>query len=112
MTLIRKRSDDLVIGKEKFHRGGAETRRNPMIGGRTSMHLIPRCLLKSNAKPRSGKGGFWAPLEYNSRMKTSLLQRVVCLLMIYVLLVPQTWATCGGGGGGGMGGMGGGSSQT
>ena len=44
-------------------------------------------------------------------MKTSLLQRVVCLLMIYVLLVPQTWATCGGGGGGGMGGMGGGSSQ-
>src|ERR1041385_2672823 len=44
-------------------------------------------------------------------MKTSLLQRVVCLLMIYVLLVPQVWATCGGGGGGGMGGMGGGSSQ-
>ncbi len=44
-------------------------------------------------------------------MKTSLLQRVVCLLMIYVLLVPQTWATCGGGGGGGMGGMSGGSSQ-
>ncbi len=39
-------------------------------------------------------------------MKTSLLQRVVCLLMIYVLLVPQSWATCGGGGGGGMGGMG------
>jgi tetratricopeptide (TPR) repeat protein len=28
--------------------------------------------------------------------------------MIYALLVPQTWATCGGGGGGGMGGMGGG----
>src|ERR1700704_2991064 len=49
-------------------------------------------------------------LEYNLRMKTSLLQRVVCLLMIYVLLVPQTWATCGGGGGGGMGGMSGGSS--
>jgi tetratricopeptide (TPR) repeat protein len=43
-------------------------------------------------------------------MKTSLLQRVVCLLMIYVLLVPQSWATCGGGGGGGMGGMSGGSS--
>jgi tetratricopeptide (TPR) repeat protein len=52
-----------------------------------------------------------AALEYNSGMKTSLLQRVVCLLMIYVLLVPQTWATCGGGGGGGMGGVGGGSSQ-
>jgi tetratricopeptide (TPR) repeat protein len=49
-------------------------------------------------------------LEYNLRMKTSLLQRVVCLLMIYVLLVPQSWATCGGGGGGGMGGMSGGSS--
>ena len=35
--------------------------------------------------------------------------------MIYVFLVPQSWATCGGGGGGGMGGMGGGgmsSSQT
>src|ERR1700756_5229930 len=46
-----------------------------------------------------------------SPMKTSLLQRVVCLLMIYVLLVPQVWATCGGGGGGGMGGMGGGSNQ-
>src|SRR5712671_1578385 len=44
-------------------------------------------------------------------MKTPLLQRVVCLLMIYVLLVPQSWATCGGGGGGGTGGMGGGSSQ-
>src|ERR1700704_4197178 len=48
-------------------------------------------------------------LEYNLRMKTPLLQRVVCLLMIYVLLVPQSWATCGGGGGGGMGGMSGGS---
>src|SRR5690242_4392568 len=44
-------------------------------------------------------------------MKTPLMQRVLCLLMIYVLLVPQVWATCGGGGGGGMGGMGGGSSQ-
>jgi tetratricopeptide (TPR) repeat protein len=34
--------------------------------------------------------------------------------MIYVVLMPQSWATCGGGGGGGMGGMGGGmsSSQT
>lgn len=34
--------------------------------------------------------------------------------MIFVFLVPQSWATCGGGGGGGMGGMGGGmsSSQT
>jgi hypothetical protein len=32
--------------------------------------------------------------------------------MIYVLLVPQSWATCGGGGGGGMGGMGGGTSSS
>jgi len=52
-------------------------------------------------------------------MKTPLMQRlhrVLAVLMIYSLLVPQTWATCGGGGGGGMGGMGGGggmsSSQT
>src|ERR1041384_3953461 len=51
-------------------------------------------------------------------MKTPLMQRihrVLALVMIYVLLAPQVWATCGGGGGGGMGGMGGGgmsSSQT
>jgi tetratricopeptide (TPR) repeat protein len=32
--------------------------------------------------------------------------------MIYVLLVPQSWATCGGGGGGGMGGMSGGGMTT
>ena len=32
--------------------------------------------------------------------------------MIYVFLVPQSWATCGGGGGGGMGGMGGGASSS
>jgi tetratricopeptide (TPR) repeat protein len=37
------------------------------------------------------------------------LHRVLSVVMIYVLLVPQSWATCGGGGGGGMGGMGGGS---
>ena len=29
--------------------------------------------------------------------------------MVFIFLVPQSWATCGGGGGGGMGGMGGGS---
>src|SRR5579871_4751983 len=53
------------------------------------------------------------PYCYNFRMKTSLLQRVLAVAMIYVFLVPQTWATCGGGGGGGMGGMsGGGSTQT
>ena len=53
------------------------------------------------------------PYCYNLRMKTPLLQRVLALVMIYVFLVPQTWATCGGGGGGGMGGMGGGmSTQT
>src|SRR5215467_10361453 len=51
-------------------------------------------------------------------MKTSLMQRihrVLALVMIYVFLASQVWATCGGGGGGGMGGMGGGagsSSQT
>jgi tetratricopeptide (TPR) repeat protein len=44
-------------------------------------------------------------------MKTpTLLQRVLALVMIYVFLVPQIWATCGGGGGGGMGGMGAGMS--
>ncbi|HZU32791.1 MAG TPA: tetratricopeptide repeat protein [Candidatus Angelobacter sp.] len=46
-------------------------------------------------------------------MKTPLLQRIFSALMIFVFLVPQSWATCGGGGGGGMGGMGAGaSSQT
>jgi tetratricopeptide (TPR) repeat protein len=46
-------------------------------------------------------------------MKTPTLQRVLAVLMVYVFLVPQTWATCGGGGGGGMGGMsGGGNTQT
>ena len=56
-------------------------------------------------------GCFGAVLGYNFRMKnTSLLQRILALVMIYVLLVPQSWATCGGGGGGGMGGMAGGSS--
>jgi tetratricopeptide (TPR) repeat protein len=42
-------------------------------------------------------------------MKTPLLKRfhrVLSVVMIYVLLAPQSWATCGGGGGGGMGGMG------
>ncbi|HKD80628.1 MAG TPA: tetratricopeptide repeat protein [Candidatus Angelobacter sp.] len=44
-------------------------------------------------------------------MKRSLIQRVFSVVMIYVLLAPQSWATCGGGGGGGMGGMGGGMSS-
>src|SRR5262245_6589474 len=44
-------------------------------------------------------------------MKRSLIQRVLSLVMIYVVLAPQSWATCGGGGGGGMGGMGGGMSS-
>jgi tetratricopeptide (TPR) repeat protein len=47
-------------------------------------------------------------------MKTPLfqrIQRVLSVVMIYVLLAPQSWATCGGGGGGGMGGMGGGMSS-
>jgi tetratricopeptide (TPR) repeat protein len=46
-------------------------------------------------------------------MKTPLMQRIhraLALVMIYVFLAPQVWATCGGGGGGGMGGMGGGAS--
>src|SRR5512137_245244 len=46
-------------------------------------------------------------------MKAPAVQRSLSLILITVLLVPQSWATCGGGGGGGMGGMGGGmSSQT
>jgi tetratricopeptide (TPR) repeat protein len=43
-------------------------------------------------------------------MKDRTLQRFCSLFLILVLVVPQTWATCGGGGGGGMGGMGGGAS--
>jgi tetratricopeptide (TPR) repeat protein len=45
-------------------------------------------------------------------MKTPLIQRVLSVVMIYVFLVSQSWATCGGGGGGGMGGMGGGASAS
>jgi len=41
-------------------------------------------------------------------MKGTLISRTLSILLIAVLLVPQTWATCGGGGGGGMGGMSGG----
>ncbi|HZD94894.1 MAG TPA: hypothetical protein VE133_11610, partial [Candidatus Sulfotelmatobacter sp.] len=48
-------------------------------------------------------------------MKTPRMQRInriLSVVMIYALLAPQTWATCGGGGGGGMGGMGGGSGSS
>ncbi len=46
-------------------------------------------------------------------MKAGKIQRVFSLFLITLLIVPQSWATCGGGGGGGMGGMGGGmGSQT
>jgi tetratricopeptide (TPR) repeat protein len=38
-------------------------------------------------------------------MKTSLAQRISSVFLMIGLLVPQGWATCGGGGGGGMGGM-------
>lgn len=38
-------------------------------------------------------------------MKTTFLQRLLSLVVINLLLISQTWATCGGGGGGGMGGM-------
>jgi tetratricopeptide (TPR) repeat protein len=41
-------------------------------------------------------------------MKAPRTHRDISLFLITVLLVPQSWATCGGGGGGGMGGMGGG----
>jgi tetratricopeptide (TPR) repeat protein len=44
-------------------------------------------------------------------MKRPLIQRVLSVVLIYVVLAPQSWATCGGGGGGGMGGMGGGSAS-
>lgn len=37
--------------------------------------------------------------------------RVLSLMLVFLTVVPQEWATCGGGGGGGMGGMGGGMSQ-
>lgn len=43
-------------------------------------------------------------------MKARKIQRSCSLFLIAVLLVPQSWATCGGGGGGGMGGMSGGTS--
>src|SRR5215472_8135196 len=34
--------------------------------------------------------------------------RLLSVILVVLMLVPQEWATCGGGGGGGMGGMGGG----
>src|SRR5215831_6015844 len=34
--------------------------------------------------------------------------RLLSVVLIFLTVVPQEWATCGGGGGGGMGGMGGG----
>jgi len=37
--------------------------------------------------------------------------RLLSVILVVLMLVPQEWATCGGGGGGGMGGMGGGISQ-
>ncbi len=43
-------------------------------------------------------------------MKRPLIQRVLSVVLIYVVLAPQSFATCGGGGGGGMGGMSGGAS--
>lgn len=39
-------------------------------------------------------------------MKVPALFRILCFLLSWILLVSQSWATCGGGGGGGMGGMG------
>jgi tetratricopeptide (TPR) repeat protein len=43
-------------------------------------------------------------------MKAPRTQRALSFFLITILLVPQTWATCGGGGGGGAGGLGGGPS--
>src|SRR5258708_23775743 len=40
--------------------------------------------------------------------KMPLFLRVLSLGMVFIFLVPQSWAACGGGGGGGLGGMGGG----
>ena len=60
---------------------------------------------------RSPHPGKPATLLYNLPMKTPYFQRIhrfLSVVMIFVFLVPQSWATCGGGGGGGMGGMGGG----
>lgn len=37
--------------------------------------------------------------------------RLLSVMLVILMLVPQEWATCGGGGGGGMGGMGGGGAQ-
>jgi tetratricopeptide (TPR) repeat protein len=44
-------------------------------------------------------------------MKAPKVQVFLSVLLIMVLVIPQSWATCGGGGGGGMGGMGGGMPQ-
>src|SRR5215472_16049918 len=38
--------------------------------------------------------------------------RLLSVVLIFLIVVPQEWATCGGGGGGGMGGMGGGPSAS
>src|SRR6266853_1264270 len=75
----------------------------------TTVHFTPRHLFERHERQETAASGSLPVII--SPMKTPLLQRLICLLMIYVLLVPQSWATCGGGGGGGTGGMGGGSSQ-
>jgi len=41
-------------------------------------------------------------------MNTPTIKRFLSIVMIFVFVAIQGWATCGGGGGGGMGGMGGG----
>src|SRR3954467_12126111 len=48
-------------------------------------------------------------MRYNFMpMKTPFAHRLSAAVMLFALLAPQTWATCGGGGGGGTGGVRGG----
>lgn len=44
-------------------------------------------------------------------MKHAPFTRFLAFLTIFAFVIPQSWATCGGGGGGGVGGMGGGSTS-
>src|SRR5215813_9422135 len=37
--------------------------------------------------------------------------RLLSVLLMFLIMIPPDWATCGGGGGGGMGGMGGGTAS-
>src|SRR5581483_1174211 len=57
-----------------------------------------------------GRTVFPAPLpDIISRMNKALA-RSISIVLIFLTVTSQNWATCGGGGGGGVGGMGGGNS--